>query len=84
MFLHIGNDVAVYIKEVIAVFDMESTTVMHDSREFLKMCEEEGFLYDVAPGEMPKSIIITEEDGRSFVYVSPIAASTIRKRSNQV
>ncbi len=84
MFLHIGNDVAVYIKDVIAVLDMESATVMRDSRDFLKMCEEEGFLYDVAPGEMPKSIIITEEDGRSFVYVSPIAASTIRKRSNQV
>ena len=84
MFLHIGNDVAVYMKEVIAVLDMETATTMKESREFLKMCEEEGFLYTIAPGELPKSIIITEEDGNNFVYVSPISASTIRKRSSFV
>ena len=82
MFLHIGNDVAVYMKEVIAVLDMETATTMKESREFLKMCEEEGFLYTIAPGELPKSIIITEENGNNFVYVSPISASTIRKRSS--
>lgn len=82
MFLHIGNDVSVFIKDVIAVLDMETATTMRESREFLKMCEEEDFLYTVAPGEMPKSIIITEENGRSIVYISPIAASTIRKRSS--
>jgi len=84
MFLHIGNGVCDFKKDVIAVLDMETATTMKESRAFLKMCEEEEFLYTIAPGELPKSIIVTEEDGNNFVYVSPIAASTIRKRSNQV
>ena len=44
MFIHIGNDVSVFIKDVIAVLDMETATTMRESREFLKMCEEEDFL----------------------------------------
>ena len=84
MFLHLGNDISVYYRDVIAVLDMETSTTMRESREFRKTCEEEGFLITIAPGEMPKSVIIAEKNGQSAVYVSPIAASTIRKRYNKM
>ena len=84
MFLHIGNEISVFYKDVIAVLDLETATTMRESREFLKICEEEGFLITVAPNEMPKSVVIAEKDGQSAVYLSPIAASTIRKRYNSM
>ena len=70
MFLHLGNDVSVLIRDVVAVLDMETATTMKDSREFLKMCDEEEFIVTVADGEMPKSVVITEKEGRSAVYLS--------------
>ncbi len=82
MFIHIGNNISVLSKEIIAIFDMEIATTMRDSRGFLKMCEEEDFIENVLPQEMPKTIVVTEKEGRSKVYLSPIAAATIKKRFN--
>lgn len=82
MFIHIGDNVSVLSKEIIAILDMEVATTMKDSREFLKMCEEEDFIENIMPEEMPKTIVITEQRGRSKVYLSPISAATIKKRFN--
>lgn len=80
MFLHIGNNMSILNREIIAVFDMEVSTTMKDSRLFLKMCEEEDFIVNVLPEEIPKTIIVTEKKGRNVVYLSPISAATLRKR----
>ena len=80
MFLHLGSGVSVLTADVVAVLDMETATTMRDSREFLKMCDEEEFIFTVAEGEMPKSVVVTDHKGKSAVYVSPLASSTIRKR----
>lgn len=82
MFIHIGDNVSVLSKEIIAILDMEVATTMKDSREFLKMCEEEDFIENIMPEEMPKTIVITEQSGRNKVYLSPISAATIKKRFN--
>lgn len=82
MFIHIGDNVSVLSKEIIAILDMEVATTMKDSREFLKMCEEEDFIENIMPEEMPKTIVITEQSGKSRVYLSPISAATIKKRFN--
>ena len=44
MFIHISGDVIVFLKDLIAIFDLEKTTVLQDTRKFLKTAEEEGFL----------------------------------------
>ena len=80
MFIHIGNNVSVPAREVVGIFDLETATTMKDSRSFLKMCEEEDFMETVLPGEMPKTVVVTERSGKSRVYLSPLAAATVRKR----
>ena len=80
MFLHLGNDVEVLIKHVIAILDFEKTTISKITREFLKTAQEEEFIINVSPNDLPKSFIITEEYHGSRVYISPIAASTLQKR----
>ena len=44
MFLHIGGDVVLPMRNIIAIMDIESTTVSKDTKEFLKIAEEEGFI----------------------------------------
>ncbi len=79
MFLHIGDNYMIPIKDIIGIFDLEATTTTKETREFLNVSEEEGFITTISK-EMPKSFIVTEEDSRSRIYLSPISASTLRKR----
>ena len=83
MYLHLGNDVTVSGKNVIAILDMENTTISKITREFLHMAQEEGFIEEVAPEEIPKSYIICEVDKRSCIFISPISAATLLKRAKQ-
>ncbi len=83
MFLHIGGDVVIPLKNVIAIFDIESTTISKDTKEFLKIAEEEGFIESISY-DLPKSFIITETDKKSKIYLSPISSVTLQKRSGFV
>lgn len=80
MFLHLGENVVVKIKDVIGIFDMESTTYSSDTMSFLRMAEEDGFVKKINE-EKPKSLIIAEIDKKSVVFLSPISSSTLAKRS---
>ncbi|AEY64300.1 MULTISPECIES: extracellular matrix/biofilm biosynthesis regulator RemA family protein [Eubacteriales] len=83
MFLHIGGDVVIPIKNVIAIMDIDTTTISKDTREFLKVAEEEGFVISISE-DLPKSFIITETDKKSKIYLSPISSVTLQKRSKYI
>ncbi len=80
MFLHIGGDYIVSMKDIVAIVDMEKSTISQDTRNFLKISDEEGFIVNVVENEMPKSFIITQEKHKSKVYLSPISTTTLYKR----
>ena len=80
MFLHIGGDSVIPIKAIIAIMDIDSTTISKDSREFLKIAEEEGFVESIS-NDLPKSFIVAEIDKKSKVFLSPISSVTLMKRS---
>ena len=44
MFLHLGENVVVPIKDIIGIFDMETTMYSSDTIQFLRMAEEDGFV----------------------------------------
>ena len=37
MFLHIGGDYVVSLRNIIAIMDLETTTISKDTKEFLKI-----------------------------------------------
>lgn len=80
MFLHIGGDFVIPVRNVIAILDIETTTMSKDTREFLRIAEEEGFIKSIS-NDLPKSFIITETDKKSKIYLSPISSTTLQKRS---
>lgn len=83
MFLHIGGDVVIPMKNVIAILDMETTTLSRDTKDFLKVAEEEGFIEAIS-SDLPKTFIITERDKKSRIYLSPISSVTLQKRSGYI
>lgn len=83
MFLHIGGDVVVPMKNVIAIMDIDTTTLSKDTKEFLKVAEEEGFVEAIS-NDLPKTFIIMEVDKKSKIYLSPISSVTLQKRSGYI
>ncbi|WP_123052578.1 extracellular matrix/biofilm biosynthesis regulator RemA family protein [Clostridium sp. JN-1] len=80
MFLHLGENVVVPIKDIIGIFDMETSMYSSDTIQFLRMAEEDGFIERITK-DKPKSFIIAEVDKKSKIYLSPISSSTLAKRS---
>lgn len=81
MFLHLGENIVVPIKDVIGIFDIESTMYSPDTSQFLRLAEEDGFVERIT-NDKPKSFIIAEVNKKSKIYLSPISSSTLCKRTN--
>ena len=80
MFIHIGHDTVIIDKEIIGVFDMENTTVMKKTIDYLNNAEKLKKVRNVAPFVLPKSFIVCEEPCGTVIYISPVSVSTILKR----
>lgn len=83
MYLHIGSDCVVYSGDIVAIFDFENTTTSKITREFLAVMQEEDFIINVSEEDLPKSFIVTENEGKIKVYISPISTATILKRMKE-
>ncbi|MEG0051070.1 MAG: DUF370 domain-containing protein [Terrisporobacter sp.] len=81
MFLHLGESIVVPIKDIIGIFDVESTMYSPDTSQFLRLAEEDGFVERIT-NDKPKSFIIAEVNKKSKIYLSPISSSTLCKRTN--
>lgn len=81
MFLHLGENVVVPVKDIIGIFDLQNTMYSSDTIQFLRLAEEDGFVERITD-ERPKSFIIAEVDNMSKIYLSPISSTTLTKRTN--
>lgn len=83
MFIHIGENMVIPLDGVIAIMDIESASMSNDTKQFLKIADEEGFIVRVTKDD-PKSFILAEVNKKSVVYLSPISSITLCKRSGFV
>lgn len=89
MFLHLGKNFVIPLKEVITIIDAESL-ISKDTKNFFKIAEEEGFIYNIVE-EGIKSYIITEKNEKdkksgenirkSIIYCTNISSTTLYKRA---
>lgn len=80
MFIHIGQDTVVIDKEIIGIFDMDNTTVMKKTIDYLNNAEKEKGVINVAPFELPKSFIVCQTPKGKRIYISPVSVGTILRR----
>lgn len=76
MYLHIGEDTVITDREIIGIFDMDTSTVNKATRDYLAEAEKRGCV-EYVNYDLPKSFIVTDKK----VYVSPINTSTLLRRS---
>lgn len=76
MYLHIGEDTVIRDREIIGIFDMDTSTVNKATRDYLKKAEQEKRVVYVNY-DLPKCFVVTDKK----VFISPINTSTLSKRA---
>jgi len=75
MFLHVGTDVVVSLKRVVAILDLKSAGSTDSTREFIAQLKAKKRITDISGGDA-KSLVLTEEEA----FLSPISSLTLKKR----
>jgi len=80
MFLHLGGDVVISLKDIISIMNIESSNKSDYTKEFLKTAEDEGFVRRISEDE-EKSFILAGKGQKTIIYLSPISSVTLYKRA---
>lgn len=80
MYLHLGQSTVIRTDSVIGIFDLDNSTVMKSTRDYLNKAQKDGDIVNVSD-ELPKSFTVTEDKkkGRK-VYIAQPAVPTLIKR----
>ncbi len=79
MYLHLGQDTILRTRDIVGIFDLDTTTLSRHTRDFLTRAEKSGRVVYVTD-ELPKSFIVTAADPPK-IYISQISSATLKKRS---
>jgi len=83
MYINIGNEKTIRSKDVVAVFDFDSSTVSVNTKRFLTKKQKEKKITTLGT-DIPKSFILLRDDR---VYISQLSTSTItgkKLKSNKI
>jgi len=79
VFLHLGSNEVVYLRDVIAIMDLRAARTSRDVQQFLRGAEMENRVVNLSDGNA-KSFVICEDR----VYLSPISSTTLRRRTTSL
>ncbi|UOF91761.1 DUF370 domain-containing protein [Fodinisporobacter ferrooxydans] len=77
MFIHLGGDVMVSSKDVIAIFDLRMKEESEETAKYLQKVEKNGKIVMIDPDDS-KSFVVTND----YIYYSPISSLTLKKRAS--
>jgi len=82
MYLHLGGDKVVRTKDIIGIFDMDTSTVQKNTRDYLSLAEKKGDIVTVSY-DLQKSFIVvnSKKSKEKTVYISQISSTTLNKRN---
>lgn len=83
MYLHLGGDISVSVKNIVAIMDLETTSVSKITKEFLRIAQQTDCIVSIND-DLPKSYVITSEGEKTTVFISPISSQTLLKRANNI
>ncbi len=81
MYLHLGDNVMVNLKDIIGIFSMEEAGNSSENIAFLNTAQDEGFIRRISE-DYPRSFVVTEQDHKAVIWLSPISTQTLIRRAD--
>ena len=79
MYLHLDANTVIRTREIVAILDIENSSVSRITREFFAAARDRGEITYLNGTELPKSFLLCQSGGVGRVYVSHLAPSTLRR-----
>lgn len=80
MYLELAPDSVVRKREIVGIFDMDTSTVMKNTRDYLNRAEKNGEVETVT-FDLPRSFTVTAKSNKDQkIYISRFSPSTLAKR----
>jgi len=84
MYLHLGMDKVINFDDIIGIFDLDTSTVSKNTRNYLSKAEKDGIVENVCY-DLPKSFIVCRnKSGEDKVFIAQISSTTLQKRAENV
>ena len=82
MYLHIGNGQSVKKKDIIGVFDLDTSTVTKTGKDFINKLEREGAV-EYSDDDLPRSFVLISEEKKCKAKLSRISTKGLMARVNE-
>ena len=80
MFLHLGNDVYISEKDIVAICNLDTASVSKYTKLYLEKCEKAGVVETVCM-DIPKTFVVVRKNNKDKIYLTNISSTTLLKRT---
>ena len=79
MYIHLGRDYVLNDRDIIGIFNMETTTITPRGREFLNYAQKNGAVVSLSE-ELPQCYVLADAPVDT-VYLSELSSTAMKKRT---
>ena len=83
MYFHLGRDYVLNDRDVIGIFNLETTTISPRGREFLNYAQKNGAVVSLSD-ELPQSYVLADGAVVDTVYLSELSSTVLRRRAEKM
>ena len=80
MYVHLGRDYVLNDRDIIGIFNLETTTISPRGREFLNYAQKNGAVVSLSD-ELPQCYVLADGGLVDAVYLSELSSTAIKKRT---
>ena len=82
MYIHLGRDYVLNDRDIIGIFDLETTTTSPRGREFLNYAQKNGAVVSLSE-ELPQCYVLADAPVDT-VYLSELSSAVLRRRAEKM
>ena len=83
MYIHLGRDYVLNDRDIIGIFNLETTTISPRGREFLNYAQKDGAVVSLSD-ELPQSYVLADGAVVDTVYLSELSSTALRRRAEKM
>ncbi len=83
MYIHLGRDYVLNDRDIIGIFNLETTTISPRGREFLNYVQKNGAVVSLSD-ELPQSYVLADGGVVDTVYLSELSSAVLRRRAEKM
>ena len=83
MYIHLGRDYVLNDRDIIGIFNLETTTISPRGGEFLNYAQKNGAVVSLSD-ELPQSYVLADGGVVDTVYLSELSSAVLRRRAEKM